>query len=108
MMSRAHSRGDVHDAARERQHVLGFAEQRIGRRVHAVKRQSGLILARPERRFGAEQVHLVPALGEALGQLRGHNPAAADRGITDNADIHGAAPAQAAGAGTATRAATAP
>ena len=36
---------DMDDAAGERQHVLRLAEQRVGRRVDAVKRQSRLVLA---------------------------------------------------------------
>ena len=80
---------DLHDLVRERQHVLRLAEERIARRVHLMERQAGLVFAEPERRIGADEVHLVAALGERLGQLGRDDAAAADRGVADDADVHG-------------------
>ena len=52
------------------------------------KVQAGLILAEPERRFGADDVDRVAARSQRLAELRGHDAAATDRGVADDADVH--------------------
>ena len=79
----------LHDLVGERQDVLRFAKERIARRVDLVEHQPGLIVAEPERRIGADEVHLVAAVRERLGQLGRDDPASADRRVADDADIHG-------------------
>jgi hypothetical protein len=51
-----------------------------------------MIVAEPERRLGADDVDLVVAARELFPQLRRHGAAAADRRITDDADVHAAVP----------------
>ena len=79
----------LHHLVGDRQQVLRLAEQRIGRRQHLVERQARLIVAEPERRLRADDVHPVAADGQRLAELRGDDAAAADRGVTDDADVHG-------------------
>ena len=54
----------------------------------AVKRQARLIVAEPDRRVAAEDVDAMAARGERLAELGRHDPAAADRGVADDADVH--------------------
>src|SRR5262245_1425644 len=79
---------DLHNLVRQREQILRFAEQRIGRREHLVKREAGLKLAEPERRFRADEWHLVPPARKGLAQLVGYDAAAAHGGVTDDSDIH--------------------
>ena len=53
-----------------------------------MKREARLIVAEPDRRIAAENVHAMAARGERLPQLGGDDPAAADRGIAHDADVH--------------------
>ena len=80
---------DLHDLVGERQDVLRFAKERIARRVHLMEDEPGLVVAEPERRIGADEVHLVAAVRERLRQLGRDDAAAADRGVADDADVHG-------------------
>ena len=82
----------LHDPVGERQQVLRLAKQRIGRRQHLMERQPGLELAEPERRLGADEVHLVPAQRERLSELGGDDAAAADGRVTDDSDVHQTSP----------------
>ena len=70
-------------------HVLRLAEQRIARRVDLVKHEPRMERAEPERLVGADDVHLVAAIRQRLSQLGRDDAAAAHRGVTDDADIHG-------------------
>ena len=79
------------DLRREREQVLRLAEQRVGRRGHPVERHARLVVAQPERLLAADDVNLVAARGEALGQLGGDDPAASDRRVADHGDLHGRA-----------------
>ncbi len=54
--------GDLHDLGRERQQILRLAKQGITRRFHPMERQTGLILAKTERRVAAQNVDVVPTL----------------------------------------------
>ncbi len=56
--------------------------------MHAMKRQARLILAETERRLGADQMHLMIAPRQRLRQLGGDDAAPADRGVTDDPDMH--------------------
>ena len=87
MMSRSNSRDDLHDPVGQRQQILRLTEQRIGRRQHLVERQPLLELAQAERRFRADEVHLMPAQRERLAQLGRDDAAAADRRVADDADV---------------------
>ena len=71
--------------------VLRLAEQRIGRRVDPLKRQARLVLA--SRNGGSVLIRCTswPRAASALRQLGGDDAAAADRGVTDDADVHGRA-----------------
>ena len=80
---------DLHDLRGERQRVLGFTEQRVGRRRDGVEGQSPTAGREAERRLGAEHVHVVTAVRQIDGQFRRDDPAAAGRRVTDNADVHG-------------------
>ena len=60
----------LHDPVGQRQQILRLAKQRIGRRQHLVKRQPRLELAQPERRFRADEVHLVAAAARAPCRAR--------------------------------------
>ena len=53
-----------------------------------MKRKAGLELAQPERRLGADEVHLMPAPGERFAKLGGHDAAAPDGRIADDPDVH--------------------
>ena len=79
---------ELHDLVRERQQVLRLAKQRIGRRVDAMEREPGFVVAEAERRLGADQMHLMAAASERLRQLGGHDAAAADRRVTHHPDMH--------------------
>ena len=78
----------LHDLRGERQQVLRLAEQRVARRVHAMKRQPRLVIAQPERRFSADQVHLMAPAGQRLRQLGGDDAAASHRRVADDGDVH--------------------
>src|SRR5687767_4418096 len=78
---------DLHDAVGNREKVLRFAEQRIGRRDHLMERQSLLKLPEPEWRFRADEMYLMTAKGKRLSQLGGDDAAATNRGIADDADV---------------------
>src|SRR3989442_1708838 len=60
---------DLHDLRRQRQQILRLAEQGIRRRLDAMERQPRLIVAEPERRVAAEDVHAMAARGQRLPQL---------------------------------------
>src|SRR5439155_26562271 len=77
-----------HDLVRHREHVLRLVEQRVARRVDLVKGEAGMELAEPERNIAADQVDLMPALGQLDRQLGRDDPAAADRRVADDADVH--------------------
>ncbi len=79
---------ELHDLVRERQQVLRLAKQRVGRRVDAMEREARLVVAEAERRLRADEMHLVAAASQRLGQLRRHDAAAADRRVTDHPDMH--------------------
>ena len=53
-----------------------------------MERQARLELAQPERRIGADEVHLVAAVRQRLRELGGDDAAAADRRVADDADVH--------------------
>ena len=78
----------LHDLVGQRQDVLRFAKERIARRVDLVEDEPGLIVAEPERRIRADQVHLVAAIRERLGQLGRDDPASTDGCVADDADVH--------------------
>ena len=78
---------DLHDPVGKRQQILRLAEQRIRRRQHLVEEQAFLEVSEPERRFRADEVRLMPAQGKRLAQLGCHDPASADRGVADDADV---------------------
>ena len=78
---------NLHDFVGQRQQVLRLAEERVRRRLDPMKRQPGLI-AQPERRLAADDVDLVPALGERRRELGGDHAAAADRRVADDTDVH--------------------
>ena len=52
-----------------------------------MERQPGLV-AQPEGRLAADDVDLVPALGERRRELGGDHAAAADRRVADDTDVH--------------------
>ena len=78
----------LHQPVGEREQVLRFAEQRIARRVDAMKADPRVRLAQPERRLAADDVRLVAASREAARQLGGDHAASAHRGIADDPDVH--------------------
>jgi hypothetical protein len=80
------------DGVGEREQVLRLAEQRIRRGVDALEPQSGQPVAPAERPLAAEQRDLMVAQRQRMRQLRRDHAAAADRGVTDDADTHGSAP----------------
>ena len=73
----------------ERQQVLRFAEQRIRRRLDPLERKAWNARPPAERLVAADQMDLVAAARERMGQLRGDDAAAADRGVADDPDVHG-------------------
>ena len=88
MMSSRNSRATCTILLDSDKQVLRLAKQRVGRRQHLVKREARLELAQPERRLGADEVHLVAAARQRLAELGGDDAAAADRGVADHADVH--------------------
>ena len=60
----------LHDLVGQRQQVLRLAEQRIARRLDPVERQARLVVAEPERRVAAEDVHVVSARRPAACRAR--------------------------------------
>ena len=78
---------DLDDLVGQRQQVLRLAEERVRRRLDAMKGQPGLV-AQPERRFTADDVHLMPALAQRRRKLGGDDAAASDRGVADDTDVH--------------------
>ena len=82
--------GDAGDGVGERQQVLRLAEERIRRDADRLERQAGDTVAPAKRRLAAHQVHAVAAFGERVRQLGGDHAAAADRGVADHPDLHGA------------------
>ena len=78
---------DLNDRVRERQDVLRLTKQRVARREHLMEGQARLELV-SERRFRADQVHLMPASRERFSELGGDDPASAHRRIADHADVH--------------------
>src|SRR5205823_5199625 len=62
----------------------------------------GLVFAEAERRLAAEHVDVVPARREILSELGGDDAAAADRRITDDADVHRVLNSPARGTGSRT------
>ena len=79
---------DSHDRVRERQQVLGLAEERVARRLNLVKRQPGMKGAEPERLIGADHVHVVATIRQRHPQFGRQDPAASHRGIADDANVH--------------------
>lgn len=79
---------ELHDLVRERKHVLGLAKEGVGRSVDAMEREARLVVAKPKGRLRADEMHLVPAPGQRLGELRRHDAATADRRVTDHPDMH--------------------
>ena len=78
--------GDTGDRVRQREQVLRFAEQRIRRHDDLLETDGrGFAVAPPERRFAADQVHLVAARGQRLRELRCDHAAAAHRCVADDA-----------------------
>src|SRR5204863_1306048 len=68
--------------------VLRLAEERIRRRQHLVKGEARLEFTKAERHLRADDVHLMAALRQRLAELGRDDAAAADRGVTDDADVH--------------------
>ena len=68
---------NLHDLVRQREQVLRFPEERVRRRLDAMKGQPRLI-AQPERRLTADDVHLMAALGKRRRELSGDDAAASD------------------------------
>ena len=54
-----------------------------------MERQPGFILSEPERRLCADQMDLMVPARQRLGQLRRHDTASANRGVTHHSDMHG-------------------
>jgi hypothetical protein len=79
---------ELHDFIGKRQHVLRLAEQRIGWRLNAVEREASFVLAEPERRLRADQMHLMIPPRQRLGKLSGDDAAAADGCVAHHPDIH--------------------
>ena len=69
----------------------GSRKQRIARRLDAMERQARLIVAKPNGVSRAEDVHAMAAHGQRLAELGRDDAAAADRGVADDADVHGSA-----------------
>ncbi len=79
---------DLDDLVGERQEVLRFAEQRIGRRFDPVEEQARLVLAEPGRHVAAQDVDAMAARRERLAELGRDDAAAADRRVADDPDVH--------------------
>jgi len=77
------------DLVRERQQVLRLAEQRVVGRLDAMERQARLVVGQAERRLAAEHVDVMPAQRQVLPEFGGDDAAAANRGVTDDSDVHG-------------------
>ena len=75
---------------REGQGVVGVLEQPVGVDAHRVEVDAGRVRREPERALVADEVHVVPAARPAPAQRRGEDAAAADRGVTGDADPEGA------------------
>ena len=82
---------NLDDLVREREQVLRLSEQRIAGRFHTMKRQAGLIVTEAKRRVAAQKMDPMTARRERLAQLGRDDAAAANRGIADDADVHGVA-----------------
>ena len=89
MMSSFRVAGHLHDTRGEREDVLRLVEQRVVGRLDGVELDAAGIGPQPERDLAAQQVHLVAPPHEMAGQLGGDDAAAAQRGVTDDADLHG-------------------
>ena len=73
----------------ERKQVLRLAEQRIRRRLDPLEREAWNARPPSERLVAADQVDLVAAARERMGQFGGDDAAAAERGVADDPDVHG-------------------
>ena len=49
-----------------------------------MEREARLVVAEPKRRLGADEMHLVAAARQRLGELGGHDAAASNRRVTDD------------------------
>ena len=90
---------DVHDiqtviaanlghANRKRQSIIRIFEKRVVVYYHGMERKTRCVFRQSERALIADKMHLVPALGEFFAQRCCEDAAAADRGITGDADVH--------------------
>src|SRR5215207_7573384 len=79
---------DLDDARGQGDHVLRLTKERIRRCINPVKAEPRLVLTETKGGIGADQMHFVAAPRQGLGQLGGDDAAAADRGVTHDADIH--------------------
>src|SRR5204863_6652024 len=68
---------------------LLLAKQRIRGNFDAMERQTRLVVAEAEGRVAAQHMDVVAARGEHLPQLGGDDAAASNRGVADDADVHG-------------------
>ena len=73
----------------ERQSIIGVLEKVVIVDDHGMEEKSRHILRQPERTFVTDEMNLMPALHQLLAQGGGQNAAAADRGITGDANLHG-------------------
>ena len=82
---------NLDDFVRERQQILRLSEQWIAGRFHTMERQARLIVSEAKRRVAAQNMNPVTARRERFAQLGRDDAAAANRGIADDADVHGIA-----------------
>jgi hypothetical protein len=78
---------DLHDAIRQREQILRFAEQRVRGCRDLMEEQPLLEVAEAERRFRADEMRLMTAQRQCLAQLCRHHPAAPDRRVADDTDV---------------------
>ena len=74
---------------RKRQRVIRILEQIVIVDDHRMEEQPRDIHGQAERTFVTDEMHFMPALHQLLAQGGGQNAAAADRGITGDANLHG-------------------
>ncbi len=80
---------DMRDRGGKREQVLRLAKQRIRRHGHAVEVQSRHTTLPAKRRLAADEMYVMAAIGQGLGQLRRDDAAAAHRRVADHPDSHG-------------------
>jgi hypothetical protein len=80
--------GNADDRIAEGEQVLRLPEQRVRRDFDALEREPGNAIAPPERLVAADHVDLMAAIRERVRELGGHHPAAAERRVADDADLH--------------------